>query len=115
MAALLASCDTPKTLYKFPMLAVRFCRGEVDEVIFRELRRAYVVARAIQHLFMLSLRLMRAKSRKVPNAGSGRRVMHEYDACDVLTNYLAALNSLQDGPIRDAGKLSHPKDLIKSV
>ena len=41
--------------------------------------------------------------------------MHEYDACDVLTNYLAALNSLQGGPIRDARELSHPKDIIKSV
>jgi hypothetical protein len=42
-------------------------------------------------------------------------MMHEYDARDILTKYLAALSSLEGVSIRDAGELSHPKDVIKSV
>jgi hypothetical protein len=41
--------------------------------------------------------------------------MHEYDARDILTKYLATLSSLEGVPIRDARGLSHPKDVIKSV
>jgi hypothetical protein len=42
--------------------------------------------------------------------------MLEYDARDVLDAYLAALSSLEGGAtIRDAGELSYPKDIIKSI
>jgi hypothetical protein len=41
--------------------------------------------------------------------------MHEYDARDMLDKYLATLSSLEGAMLRDAGELSHPKDIIKSV
>jgi hypothetical protein len=41
--------------------------------------------------------------------------MSEYDARDVLDQYVKTLRALGDAIIRDAGELSHPKDIIKFV
>ena len=44
-----------------------------------------------------------------------RMSVAQYDARDVLDNYLRALNKLDQSSVCDAAELSYPKDLIKFV